>query len=289
MTYTATVTIEGETYTNTITASIDKIDHDYVGVVTTPATYEGNGVITYTCSMCGDSYTESIAKLEAGLVVESEDLTAAVEKENESDWDDYYYELDVEPADNVTDEDANMISALAEAEISEDETVDYYFMDISFFRYEDSVTPEQLTESPGMIKITVTIPTAFRGGSDYFVIRVHEGEAQILNSLYNADNNTVSFSTDKFSTYALVKVSENVTEPEDNNSNSNYGSTDDNNADSTDMKELTGTVSETETETASNTSVSAQTGDNNFVLAYIIVILACAAAVGTVVIRRRRA
>ena len=41
----------------------DKDNHKYVGAVTTPATCEGDGLKTYTCSACGDSYTEKISAL----------------------------------------------------------------------------------------------------------------------------------------------------------------------------------------------------------------------------------
>ena len=41
----------------------DKDNHKYVGVVTTPATCEGDGLKTYTCSACNDSYTEKISAL----------------------------------------------------------------------------------------------------------------------------------------------------------------------------------------------------------------------------------
>lgn len=44
--------------------------HNYVGVVTRKATTEREGVRTYTCSKCGDSYTESIAKLIADTTTE---------------------------------------------------------------------------------------------------------------------------------------------------------------------------------------------------------------------------
>jgi len=44
--------------------------HNYVGVVTRRATTEREGVRTYTCSKCGGSYTESIAKLIADTTTE---------------------------------------------------------------------------------------------------------------------------------------------------------------------------------------------------------------------------
>ena len=39
---------------------VPMLPHDYVASVTTPATCTTDGVRTYTCSMCGDSYTEVI-------------------------------------------------------------------------------------------------------------------------------------------------------------------------------------------------------------------------------------
>ncbi len=52
--------------TNTSTASKSSktstpaCEHDYVAEVTTPATCIAEGVTTYTCSKCGDTYTEAI-------------------------------------------------------------------------------------------------------------------------------------------------------------------------------------------------------------------------------------
>lgn len=53
------------TYTCTVcgatkTETINSTGHEYVGVETTPATCEEDGVITYTCANCNDSYTEAI-------------------------------------------------------------------------------------------------------------------------------------------------------------------------------------------------------------------------------------
>ena len=44
-----------------IVDTTEKHEHEYTGVVTTPATHLKEGVMTYTCS-CGDSYTEAIEK-----------------------------------------------------------------------------------------------------------------------------------------------------------------------------------------------------------------------------------
>ena len=49
----------GVSYTVTLTADLPD-EHNYVGVVTTEPTCESDGVMTYTCTECGDSYTEVI-------------------------------------------------------------------------------------------------------------------------------------------------------------------------------------------------------------------------------------
>ncbi|MDR0471072.1 MAG: polysaccharide deacetylase family protein, partial [Nitrososphaerota archaeon] len=52
----------------TITVISTTCVHDYVGVVTKVATCAETGLRTYTCSLCGDSYTEVIAKDSANHV-----------------------------------------------------------------------------------------------------------------------------------------------------------------------------------------------------------------------------
>ncbi len=49
----------GVEFTVTLTADLPA-EHNYVGVVTTEPTCEIDGVMTYTCTECGDSYTEVI-------------------------------------------------------------------------------------------------------------------------------------------------------------------------------------------------------------------------------------
>ena len=49
----------GVSYTVTLTADLPD-EHNYVGVVTTEPTCTTDGVMTYTCTECGDSYTEVI-------------------------------------------------------------------------------------------------------------------------------------------------------------------------------------------------------------------------------------
>lgn len=48
----------------TIDQPEDDCNHQYTASVTKEASYESAGVMTYVCSLCNDTYTETIAKLE---------------------------------------------------------------------------------------------------------------------------------------------------------------------------------------------------------------------------------
>ena len=76
----ATCTTEGKTKGShcslcnavlSTSAVIPKTGHKYSSVITTPATCTREGVKTYTCSVCKDSYSESIAKTAHKLVTDN--------------------------------------------------------------------------------------------------------------------------------------------------------------------------------------------------------------------------
>ncbi|MEG2298019.1 MAG: hypothetical protein RR967_02690 [Anaerovoracaceae bacterium] len=64
-------------------------------------------------------------------------------------------------------------------------------------------TTENVTQATEPISITITIPDNLRGGSNYKIIRMHNGVAETLIPKYDSMNNTLTFRTDKFSTYAI--------------------------------------------------------------------------------------
>ncbi|MCD7881157.1 MAG: hypothetical protein LUG47_05755, partial [Clostridiales bacterium] len=85
-----TCTEEGVmTYTCTVcgetkTEAIPAIGHTWdEGVVTTEPTTEAEGTMTYTCSVCGETYTESIAALESEQ--EDADETSSSSKTSSSE------------------------------------------------------------------------------------------------------------------------------------------------------------------------------------------------------------
>lgn len=58
--YADNVLIQTDTFAYVIATDVSDCPHDYSSVVTTPATCTSPGVMTYTCSICGHTYTEEI-------------------------------------------------------------------------------------------------------------------------------------------------------------------------------------------------------------------------------------
>jgi hypothetical protein len=82
-----------------------------------------------------------------------------------------------------------------------------FFLDLSIVvTYVDNgiSVEETLPEISEPVEITVSIPQLFRAFASYQVVRVHEGEPTFLNTVYDASTNSVTFSTDKFSTYGVL-------------------------------------------------------------------------------------
>ncbi|MCD8301132.1 MAG: hypothetical protein LUC41_08220, partial [Clostridiales bacterium] len=177
---------------------------------------------------------------------------------------------------DVDPDELDMIMDLAEDTAGDD--LDYYFMDLTFWKYITSSEVDQLTESPTPIKVTITIPEDYRGGVDYFMIRVHDGKAQVLDSKYDADAQTVSFKTDLFSTYALVRVNSTGSQDETDETGDGTGGTDIGG----------GTITDNGTGSTTGTTSGGSTGDNSMTYLWILIICIAAAAVIAVIAVRRR-
>ena len=61
-----------------------------------------------------------------------------------------------------------------------------------------------VTELTRPIKITITIPEVDRGYQNYRVIRIHNGVLEIMETEHNEAEHTLTFETDRFSTYAII-------------------------------------------------------------------------------------
>ncbi len=156
---------------------------------------------------------------DAQLSMTTEELAEAVLTDDETETvhngTDIKILLIVEDAsDSVSGQDKTVIEhAKGEFEIGQ-------YLDISLIKIVGD-SREQISETNGMIRITISVPDEMKntdgaGTREFAVLRVHEGEAVILNDL-DTDEDTVTIETNLFSSYALLyhDVTGNVSEKDD--------------------------------------------------------------------------
>lgn len=88
------------------------------------------------------------------------------------------------------------------------------YLDINLFKQVGDTTEKQVTETDGTVCVTITIPDNLINTDPsvtrtYKIIRVHEDEngnliTDVIEGIFNPEDNTYIFETDKFSTYALA-------------------------------------------------------------------------------------
>ena len=100
----------------------------------------------------------------------------------------------------------------SELELIKNTISDKYVMgkiyNIDLFNAFNDLKVEQITEADKAVSVTLNIPTDLEKVKDgytrkFYVVRVHNGKTDILDAVINADG-TLTFKTDKFSTYTLV-------------------------------------------------------------------------------------
>ena len=176
--------------------------------------------------------------------------------------------------EEIAQNDKAVIEDKVTSVLGEDAKVQY--LDVAIVLKADDEKLGTLNKLEEEITITVAIPEELKAeGRTYKVIRNHNGEVTILDTVLNEDG-TISFKTDRFSTYALAYADE-----EGTGTNPNSGNT---------PSEGGGTPSEGNTKpsvddnkdsnTKPSTDVKApQTGDNRSVMMYVTICLVALAAI----------
>ncbi len=78
------------------------------------------------------------------------------------------------------------------------------YLDITLLIKESGLETQVVSNLNQMVTITIIIPENHRGYFNYGIIRVHDGIAELLDVVYDADHHTLTFQTDRFSNYAIV-------------------------------------------------------------------------------------
>ena len=114
------------------------------------------------------------------------------------------------------------------------------------------------------------------------MVRIHNGETQVLPCVYDATNKTITFKTDSFSTYAIAYETPQAPsnkEPGDNTSNESGTST---------TKPQTSNTNESKTQdsaTKKPAQSSPKTGDHNTIVIYILL---CAVSLMSLVVGKKK-
>ncbi len=107
-------------------------------------------------------------------------------------------------AENISDDISKEESLILDKAKAENNLaiIDDAVLDLSLYKYSGEKTTK-FTEVDNKIKITITIPENQRGKDEYSVIHIHNGVSTILKDI-DTNPHTVTFETDKFSTFAMV-------------------------------------------------------------------------------------
>ena len=117
--------------------------------------------------------------------------------------------LTAEKRDNLLENEQKIIAE----KMSEDSVVGMY-LDINLYKKVNSnenntqITETQITETQKDINLSIDIPENLINEHEgvtrsYQLIRVHDGVAETLDAQYDAETKSLTFNTDRFSTYAL--------------------------------------------------------------------------------------
>ena len=178
------------------------------------------------------------------------------------------------PESEIAQIEQTAIEEKVTAELGEDAKVQY--LDVSVVLMAGNEELGTLNELQEEITITVAIPEELKAdGRTYKVIRNHDGVVEVLDTVVNEDG-TISFKTDRFSTYAIAYA-----DKEETNTNPNPGApSTDNNKDTN-----TNTNINQSNKTPSTDTKAPQTGDNNSVMVYVAI---CFVAMAAVVVTKKR-
>lgn len=82
------------------------------------------------------------------------------------------------------------------------------YIDISIIKTVDGEDATAITSTNNKLRFTIDIPKKFidssNTGREYYIVRMHDGIVDILETQYDPENNTLTFETDKFSIYAIA-------------------------------------------------------------------------------------
>ena len=111
-------------------------------------------------------------------------------------------DINVVNLENVPELDNGLVEAYISG-LTNHDNIGMFYLDLSAYKVLDGTVDSELTELLKPITITLIIPENLRSMTNFKMIRVHNGVVEELEGTYNASNFTLTFTTDKFSTYGI--------------------------------------------------------------------------------------
>lgn len=149
--------------------------------------------VTPSTNYGGAKFDNTLAELEAAVPL-TDDEKAAYKAGA-----DVAVALNVVKADGISDADKALIEAVVDGKIVG------MHLDITMTKKVGDADAVKLTELNEAVTVTLTVPAELlKDDRTYTVVRVHDGKAEILETAFDAQANTLTFETDRFSAYALI-------------------------------------------------------------------------------------
>ncbi|MCK7504567.1 MAG: hypothetical protein MZV70_11095 [Desulfobacterales bacterium] len=111
--------------------------------------------------------------------------------------------VEIQPQTNILPAEVALINDIIQSAL-EIRRSGSLFINIEIILKEQGLEDVLIQELLTPISITISIPEEYRGYKNYHVIRIHNGVAEVLETAYHQDNQTLTFETDRFSTYAIA-------------------------------------------------------------------------------------
>jgi hypothetical protein len=103
---------------------------------------------------------------------------------------------------NVPTDDKALLDAYFQ-DLADKNAIGFYYLSISVEKWLDDAFDSVVTTTNKPITLVITIPGALRSMTSFKIVRVHNGVVSVIEPTYDAQKFTLTFTTDKFSTYAI--------------------------------------------------------------------------------------
>ncbi|MDZ4196147.1 MAG: InlB B-repeat-containing protein, partial [Candidatus Izemoplasmatales bacterium] len=111
-------------------------------------------------------------------------------------------DIKMEPRESIDAFTNQMIRNLLDS-ILDSKKLSQFYLDINVFVQDSNLLIKQIVELDHVLTIQIEIPMEYRGHKNYGIIRVHNDQAEMIEVVYDDQNHTLTFETDKFSVYTI--------------------------------------------------------------------------------------